>query len=176
MSHLWNNRYVGEATGECQMVPKSCSIENKCKDQSSAILDEIAEEIFEMYSSLGLTVWYKVRHFEVFKQITMPDELLLILIESSYTGLRQKRKQGNLFISLMHSIPAIETLRVYVQPQTTMEGALFYICAMLHLVYAREFKLKDYHELVEYLFKDFLTLNAQSFVEEVLAILGLGNH
>ena len=158
------------------MVPKHCCIENECKDPNPVILDEVAEEIFEMYSSLGLTVWYKVRHFEAFKQITMPDELLLILIESCYAGLRQQIKEGNLFVSLMQSIPAIETLRMHAQPQTTMEGALFYICAMLHLVYAREFKLKAYQEIIENLFKDFLTLNAQSFTGEVLAILGLGNH
>lgn len=176
MSHLWNNRCLREAASECQKVPKSCCIEINCKDSNSAFLDEIAEEIFEMYSSLGLTVWYKVRHFEAFKQISMPDELLLVLIECCYSGLRQQRNQGNLFISLMQSIPAIETLRLYIQPQTTMEGALFYICAMLHLVYAREFKLKPYQDIIENLFKDFLTLNAQSFTGEVLAILGLGNN
>ena len=170
-----NNRNANNYT-EHHHCFTDCGLDcDQFKDASVHHLDEIAEEIFYTYGSLGLIVWYKIQNFENFKEVKLPDELLLLLIECCYKGLKKDINQTNLFLFLIERIPSTQTLRMYINPQSIMEGALFYICAMLHLIHSREFKLPN-QEFIENLFADFLIANSQSFISQVLAILGLRKH
>ena len=107
-------------------------------------LDDISgksysEAMFETYGSLGLLVWFKVKTFEGFNKITIPDELLLELVMCLLNGLKDPKGSSNQLVKLVQALPEKEVLFKYLEVSTPMEAALIILCITIRKEYVKAY-------------------------------------
>ena len=140
-------------------------------------LDDISgksysEAMFETYGSLGLLVWLKVKTFEAFNKITIPDELLLELVMCLLNGLKDPKGASNQLVKLVQALPEKEVLFKYLEVSTPMEAALIILCITIHKEYVKAYLNSSDLSEFEFLLCELRRRNPAPILNQALRLCG----
>jgi hypothetical protein len=140
-------------------------------------LDDISgksysEAMFDTYGSFGLLVWLKVKTFDAFNKITMPDELLLELVLGLLNGLKDPKGASNTLAKLVQVLPDREVLFKYLEVSTPMEAALILLCITIHKEYAKTYLNSSDLSEFEFLLCELQRRNSTPILNQALRLCG----
>lgn len=172
-THLRHNQ---ELYSSMSISQKSHTVEYQAYNILSQ-LDNVSgksysEAMFDTFGSLGLLVWLKVKTFDAFNKITMPDELLLELVLCLLNGLKDPKGASSQLVKLVQVLPDNEVQFKYLEVSTPMEAALIILCITIRKEYAKAYLHSADLSEYEFLLSELRRRNPAPILNQALRLCG----
>lgn len=161
------------STSTCSDLDQSLSSQPLKLNQIAGDIN--TEDIYTNFGALGLMIWSSVEYLPKFQHISLPEELLLGLIEYWIQGINSFSDSYHFLCVLCSRLPSKETLVSYMNVENSMEASLFMVILGILQEYYFRTSAKCKQKEIKDVMDEFLDKTQNWIIIDAAQILGLSS-